>query len=337
MGPWLRRNAKVWLGLLGTGVFLGLFFASAHPRELWDVLSRGDYRWAVAAVALWFVAAWFRALRWGYLLRHLARISTLSLYPVVVIGYMANNLLPVRLGELVRTYILGERQQLPKMAVLGTVAVERVLDGLVLVAMLAFAGALVGLQGSLRLLTVAAAGLLVTAFLLGLWLTATDWGTRLLTHPLRLLPERWQARAADYLASFVEGLAALRSPLVLGVVALVSGVAWLLEGAMYYLVGRAFQVGEPFAVYLVLAGAANLAIIIPSTAGGVGPFEWASRRVLVAAGVGSATASAYAVALHGLLLVPVIAAGLLFLWGMNLPLGQLFRKERVPAAVETAE
>ncbi|GBD13204.1 hypothetical protein HRbin24_01227 [bacterium HR24] len=315
---WLR-SGRLWLGLVGTALFLGLFFARTDLGELWDALRTADYRWALPAVALWFVSAWFRSLRWGLLLRHLAQLGTMALYPVLVIGYMANNLLPARLGEVVRAYIMGQRHGLSKMAVLGTIAAERLVDAVVLLALMATAAAFVGLEGHLRVLSLLAAAVVVGAFAVVLWAASHRGAVETaLGFLLRPLPGPLAARIQGAVDSFLAGTQALRSPRLLAGVAATGGVAWLLEATMYYLVGRAFDLREGFAIYLVLAGAANLAITVPSTSGGIGPFEWASREVLVAAGVASGAASAYALALHGLLLVPVIVAGLVFLWAVQL-------------------
>jgi len=92
---------------------------------------------------------------------------------------------------------------------------------------------------------------------------------------------------------------------------------------MYYVVGEAFHLGVGFDVYLVIAAASNLALSIFASPGGVGPFELATREVLVLHSVGSASASAYAIALHVLLLAPVIVVGFVLLWTMHISLRQL--------------
>src|SRR3990167_3573191 len=154
----LITSRRLWLGLGGTGLFLGLFFWRTDLGDLGDALAQANYWWVVPAVAIWFVSAAFRSLRWHYLLQRLAKLSTRTLYPIVIIGYMANNLLPLRSGELVRAYVLGERHNVSKMSTLGTIAVERVFDGIVLVSFLVLAGAFLGLSSELRVLAVTMAG-----------------------------------------------------------------------------------------------------------------------------------------------------------------------------------
>ena len=94
---------------------------------------------------------------------------------------------------------------------------------------------------------------------------------------------------------------------------------------MYFMVGVSFSLGEAFPIYLMVAAAANLAISVPSTSGGIGPFEALAKETLVFVGVGASAAAAYAVALHALLLLPVVAVGLVFLWAINLSLGEALR------------
>jgi uncharacterized membrane protein YbhN (UPF0104 family) len=109
-----------------------------------------------------------------------------------------------------------------------------------------------------------------------------------------------------------------------------STVAWALEATMYFMVGVSFSLGEAFPIYMMVAAAANLAITLPSTSGGIGPFEALAKETLVFVGVGTSAAAAYAVALHALLLLPVVAAGLVFLWLINLSLGEALRHPARP-------
>ena len=334
-------SRKLWLGLGGTALFLGLFVWRTDLPELGDALARANYWWVVPAIAVWFVSAAVRSLRWHYLLRRLVNLSSRTLYPIVIIGYMANNLLPLRTGELVRAYALGERHGVSKMSALGTIAVERVFDGVVLVGFLVVAGAILGLNGELTALAV---GMSVAfAALLALFVyvaSSPERAGRWTERAISLLPRAIRERAQRLADSFLEGLQSLQSPSLVVLLLAASLGAWLLEAFMYYLVGRSFDIGEGFAAYLMVAAAANLAITLPSTSGGIGPFELLTRETLTFLGVGSAVASAYAIALHGFLLVPVIVAGLIFLWAINLSLGRTLEgaeSEPLMAAAEQPE
>lgn len=319
----LLGGRRLWLGLAGTALFLGLFFARTDIGELADALAEANYWWVAPAIAVWFLSAWFRSLRWRFLLRPVGDLATNSLYPIVIIGYMANNLLPLRAGELVRAFIVGERHRVSKLSTLGTIAVERLFDGLVLVAFLVLVGAFVGLNGDLRFLAAIAAAVLVAALALFLaFATSRQRAQAIIAWGLRFLPARLHERASGWASAFIEGLSSLQRPSITAAVVATTAIAWALEASMYFLVGRAFAIGEDYPIFLMVAAAANLAITLPSSSGGIGPFEFFAKETLVAVGVGQGLAAAYAVALHGLLLVPVIVVGLAFLWSINLSLGQ---------------
>jgi uncharacterized protein (TIRG00374 family) len=341
----LLRSRRVWLGFLISLVFLALFLYQTNFGEIRDAFARANYAIALASLPVYFAGIWVRTVRWQYLLRPVARVSARRLYPVVIIGLMANNLIPARAGELVRAYVLGEREKVSKAASLGTIAVDRLFDGLTLIPMLVIVAAIVGSNQSFDVwltgLSVDFFGLaVIMAVLFGLALAclfvlafSERWQQRLDRLVHRLTPERFRPGIEGMAHSFFRGLDSLRSPVDLGVAWVMSSVSWLLEATMYYMVGLAFDIDVGFHYYLLATAAANLAISILASQGGIGPFELVTKRTFVAAGVAEGTATAYAIGLHALVLLPVIAAGLYFLGTMGLSLGEMFRRS---TAVEHA-
>ena len=107
---------------------------------------------------------------------------------------------------------------------------------------------------------------------------------------------------------------------------------WGLEAATYWLVGEGFGLGLAPAPYLGLCAAANLAIAAPSTSGGIGPFEFFARQVAVGFGAARGAATAYALVVHAVVLIPVVILGAVLLWRQHLGLGSLVRaRERLEA------
>jgi uncharacterized protein (TIRG00374 family) len=329
----LLRSPRVWLGFALSIVFIAIFILRTDFGEIGDAFADANYWWALASIPVYFAGSWFRAWRWRYLLRPLGDFSTAALFPIVIIGFMANNLIPARAGEFVRAYILGERERVSKMAALGTIAVDRIFDGIVLLLFLLVAGAIAGTNDQLRTIAVSMTILFgaVLAFLAALALSEgfSRWSIHL---ALRFTPARLRPQVEGLAASFVVGLHSLRSPLDMLAAFLISLVSWLLEATMYFMVGLAFGLDLGFEVYLLITAGANLAISVLATQGGVGPFELVTRETAAYFGASSGAASAYAVALHALVLIPVIAVGLYFLWAINLSLGEALRGR--PAAVE---
>lgn len=314
------RSWRTWLGFLISIVFLFLALRGQDFALIWDSLRNADYFWILPALLVYFIGVGLRAFRWDYLLRSMARISPLKLFPIVVIGYMANNILPLRAGELVRAYALSARHGIRKSASLATIAVERVFDGLTMLIFFSVASLSIALTGDLRsvlyvailLFTGVTLGLLVVVFLPGL-------RDRLITRILTTLPDRASARLGPMAQAFIAGLGILRRGGDLVNVAAASLGAWLLEAGMYYLIAQGFDLNiSPLAILLVTA-VANLATLIPSSPGYVGAFEYGVVLVMSGAlGYGRELSLSYAVVVHATLYLPVTVLGLIFWWRESL-------------------
>lgn len=323
----MLRSIRFWAGFAISAVLIALFLRATHPSELADALREAEYWYLIPATGVLFVAIIARCLRWSVLMRPVAPISPARLFPYAIIGYMANNLLPARAGEVVRAYVLGDREHVSKTGTFGTIAVERLFDGCTLVLMLLIAGAFVGFEDSKLRVIAIASSLLFVASLVGFYIvTLSEARTKRVMHFfLRLLPERLEHRAehiADQLATSLRSVHQWR-PLAL--VAVLSGVAWTIEAACYAVIGQGFDLGVGFGHYCLLLAAANLAIIVPTFFGGTGPFEWAAKLVLVGAGVEGAVAGAYSIVAHAIILIPTTVLGLIFLWSFGVSFGRIAR------------
>ena len=336
---------RFWLGFIVTLGFLFLFLWKVDFGQIGRALQDANYAYFLPAVLVYFIAFGFRSLRWHYLLLHLKPIPARRLYPVVSIGYLANNILPMRLGELVRAHFLGEKEGISKASALSTILMERVLDGLILLffavviwPFLPWTSVLKTDTGDLNTLWVAVSVLVAVLFIAGflvLFLLATSPGLgRGLAHLLvSVSPRGLRPKVEGVIYLLVEGLGAFRSPRKLLIVSLLSAPVWLSEAAMYYILAISFNLDQPFQVILLVTATSNLATAIPSSIGGIGPFELVAKSTLVAFGVGAASATAYAFFVHIMALwLPVNILGLLFLWKEKLSIAQLARSRPIDTA-----
>jgi uncharacterized protein (TIRG00374 family) len=315
------KRGRVWIGFAVSLVFIGLLFLKTDVSMVVDALRSANWWWLAPAVGLYFVSVWVRALRYRYIVRSVKPIPTNALFPILIIGYMANNLLPARAGEFVRAHVLGEKHNVSKMAALGTVAVERLFDGLTLLGFLAITVLLLGGEGALKDLTLIAVAIFAVALAVFVGaLAAPDTMEQIVARLSRLLPSRFQQKAYDLAISFIEGLRSLRHPDAFAWVTATSITAWLMESVVYMLIGRAFGLHIAFGYFMMCVGAGNLAITAPSSQGGIGPFEFFVKQVLISAAVPDAKAAAYGLAVHATILVPATALGLIYLWTMHLSL-----------------
>ena len=342
----MLKSYRVWLAIGVSLLFLGLFFSRIDIGETWEKLGEADYFLLIPAILVYFVAVYFRTLRWQYLLSPVRTLAVARLYPVVVVGYMANNLLPVRLGEVVRAYYLGEREKVSKASALATIAVERVFDGLTLLFLAVFVSMFLPLAGLLQglgeragipwvilALAMSMPFVLIAAFMV-VASSSPRWLLALVDRITAMLPEQVGSRVNGLAHLFIDGLAVLQSPRRLLDVFLLSFPVWLLEALMYYLLAFSFNLDQVFSlaemagVVLLVTSVSNLATSVPAAGGGIGTFEVAAAATLTLLGAEASTAGAYTIVVHMALLVPVTLLGLAFLWMDKMSLGQLTRESR---------
>lgn len=331
----LFRSLRFWAGVAISALFIWLFLRATDGEEIVDAFGEANYWYMVPAIGVLFVALAVRCWRWSVLMRPVAPIGPWRLFPYAIIGYMANNLLPARAGEVVRAYVTGEREHVSRMGTFGTIAVERLFDGCALVLMLLIAGSVVGFEDSkLRIIAAASVVLFVAAFAVFYLITQSEDRTkRIIRWFLRFLPDRFEHRAEHMADMLVLGLRSVHDWRSLVLVLLLSGAAWTTEAGAYAVIGIGFGLDVNFGHYCLLLSAANLAIIIPTFLGGTGPFEWAAKLVLVGAGVADGLASAYAVVSHAVIFVPTTILGLIFLWSFGISFRKVTRVQ-APDEVE---
>jgi len=343
----LSGGKKYWIGFgIGAG-FLTLFFVTGDWQRLGGALAEANYWYIIPAVLLYQLSVVFRTMRWQILLRHMRPVPVSRLFPVVVIGYMANNLLPMRIGELVRSYYLSEREQVSKTSALVTILIERLLDALTLLVFIAVIGIFVpllvlaeGFGESSRVPWPALVVGISVPFILafgGLMLAAyrPARAAALGGALLKPLPHTVAGRLRPLINLVIEGLAALGSPRTVLGMFLLSMPIWLLEAGLFFVLGYSFGLENVYdsmfemAVAMVLVTAiSNIGSSVPAAPGGLGLFELVARETLILlplAAIDRSTATAYVTVVHAVLLLPMIVLGQVFLLSGNVSLRRLWQ------------
>lgn len=311
------RSWRAWLGIAISVFFIYFAFRGQKFGDIKDALSSANLWWVIPALALYFAGVWVRAVRWRILLRPVVAVNSRELFPIVVIGYMANNVLPLRTGEIVRAFTLQRQRQVPMTSSLATIAVERIFDGLTMLGFMLAATAFVSFTSQLRHLAIVAfvvfAVLLIGLFALTLGGSFVD---RLLQLVLGPLPTTLADRVEGMVESFLGGLAVLKNRRDLLLVAGTSLLAWSLEASMYFTLARGFsqQLRDVMGIpeTLLTTGVANMATLIPSSPGYIGQFEYGVKLVVSGAlGVSESEALAYAIFVHAVLLFPITILGVI--------------------------
>ena len=319
-------------GVVLSGVLLVLFLRGYKLQEMARDLKAFHVAYLAPAVFVYLSSFLARAVRWQILLKPLKAISWPVSFSVLMISWMANNLLPARMGELVRAFIIGRREGISASGSFATVVLERVLDGIVLVAFLA--GCLVvsdfskAPSGALnpKMVGLLAGGVFLAAFAsLFLLFVQESLALRIAGWFLKPLPAGLAGRIRDLLQSFVSGLACLRSGGAFVAVMGLSVLVWLCEAGTLFLLLKGFEIQVPWSASLFVLSILNLGILIPAAPGYVGSFEFFGAASLALYGVGETVAKSFAISAHAVQFIPVTVMGLIFLSREGLRLGTLMR------------
>ncbi len=310
------KTLRLLIGVLISAAFLWLALRGLHLPDVWVSLRSADFVWLIPSIAVYFVAVWARTWRWDYLLRPIKRISLGRLFPVVVIGYMGNNVYPFRAGEVLRAVVLRQREGVAVSSSLATIVVERVFDGLVMLLFVFVALPFAPLPSdSIRFVVVLGSVLFFGALLVFLAVAVVPARFLRLTEWLvgRFVPQRLRAPLLSFAERFVEGLLSLRDPRNLIMIFLTSVVIWLLETVKYWFVMHAFDFTVSFFALMLMNGIVNLATTLPSAPGYIGTFDGPGIAVLTLYGVDPAVATAYTLTLHAALWLPITLLGIYYM------------------------
>jgi uncharacterized protein (TIRG00374 family) len=277
-----------------------------------------------------------RLVRWRLLLRDErgGALPVVPLWHAVAIGFMANNLLPFRAGELVRTFAATRLAGARFSAVLSSIAVERIFDGLAVVALLTFALLVSDLPPDVAVAGVpirhaaqAAGAMGLAALVAAVLVVAFPLAAERLLR--RVLPAgRLTDRIVALLEGIRHGLAALRSPTRLAGVVFWSLAVWLVNAWAFYVGFDAFGIPVSFAGALLIQGVLIFGITVQFTPGFVGQFEAAIVAALALYEVPNAVASSYAIAFHATTFLPIVLLGAWSLARTPVDLSDLRRSER---------
>ena len=347
------RFFQTLAGLAIGGLFLTLVVRGIDPQKLWHSLRGVDpglLALSAAAILMLLAASYvLKALRWRWLLQPVVALPLSSVLPPLLIGFMANNLLPAHLGEFVRMVVLARQERTSRTAVLSTIVLERVLDFIVIIGLFAAAafflpssaGTQDGAEALLRSIRIAsgvigiAAVALLVMFLVFVW--QTEPVLRLAAGILRPAPHALRARVLDMLSIGGQGLYSLRDPrLALGIAA-ATLAHWTLNACILYLAIVAFPLAAPLPLSagFFLMGVCAMAVALPSAPAYIGTFQFCFMLSLDLYGVPPETALAASVYSLAAGFLPVTAAGLFCLHRQGLKL-RLLRNEAAHMNADTA-
>ncbi|MBM3127269.1 MAG: flippase-like domain-containing protein [Chloroflexi bacterium] len=323
----MLKSARFWIGLVISAVCLYFAFQGIQFDKLLDALIGIEWLWMLVATLVFFVSYAGRVFRWQ-LLFYPQRPRWNKTFYALNIGYFLSNLLPARLGDIIRAYLIGDIENVGKARALSTVVVERLSDGLVVVLLLAVTALFVPnipVEARQGAISVAALGIGGVAFLLVLSFQK-ERGMNLLRRIIAPIPFLQSPRLWRALESLIDGFAILRSPREILGVALWSVFVWLTGGAIYWIVMRAMNLDASVAAAFLVMLVTSLVVVVPSSPGYIGVFHATTVFVLTSVfGWDKSIALSYAVVVHALTYILLIGLGIFSMWHEGLTYQKLQR------------
>lgn len=335
-----RRLVVVLLGLVVSAAFVYLalrgidFAAVEHAFTTAHLLP-----WVPLALGIYAIGYFLRGVRCRLLIKNHAEISTMGATNVVVVGYAANNVLPARLGELVRAGMLAERAKMPVSQSLGVTFVERVLDGLVLLLMLVlatFTGTVPTWMSEVVYVAMGVFGIATVVMVVG-----ALWPRVIITLAGKVggvLGTTWRDRFVKLATNVTNAGASLRNPKQAALLILYSCVIWCFEASLYVLLLGVFDIPISIQSGVITMCVTGFMLLLPSSPGFIGPFHYFASQALMIHGVAQPTALAYATLVHLCFYIPITVwgASAMMWYGVELS-ATAARAQREAAAAAAAE
>lgn len=344
-----KKNILLIVSILASVVCTWLFIRSIEWALLKDALRGANYWFIIPTLILTLVVYVVRAIRWRGLLSHIKVISVMNLLSITFIGFMANNILPARVGEVLRPFILTKKENVKFSTSFATVIVERIFDmlGLIIftVAIIALLphpphhglayvstsqvsaineSIIPSLKKWTEVFAVVGVFTMISLFFV---VIKPDFFKNILFRCCFFLPHKIKDKVLGLYESFVYGLKILENKIQTVWILALSLFIWVLGGAEIYLLGFSFHMHLPFVGACLVAVCLALAVALPQAPGYIGVFHIAVLKSLHIFGIETSAAQSYAIILWAIGIFPSTLMGFFFLWREGIAFREVIRLE----------
>ena len=323
-------NSNIFKGIFGTTISIFCFFIFFNKIDdlgkVIEIVKSVDFLIILLGFLVYFFSIYFRTIRWNSIFQNKIKIKITSLSRIVISGYMFNNLLPARLGELARIYHFNLVKKIDKSYLFGTILAERITD---VIALFIFIGVGIffipkdllinlsdelGVNINLIYLFLILIGLSIVFFVL---MQFKKYRKIITTFMPKF--NFINNKILNIVDSFFKGLFNLEKNKIIYIIFLAL-IIWIIEFSMFYIVETQIELNlnNTFLAIVFFGVFANLSGIVPSTSGGWGPFELIGTIVLISFGADRESAAAFTIIVHLILWLPISIIGLIcFLYDLK--------------------
>lgn len=316
----MKKKLGFILSLFISITFLFLALKKVDAKEIGESLLKTDLLYFLLAILITFIAFFLRAIRWKILLNPLKKLPLSMVFNATMIGFMCNYLLPARIGEVVRAYLIGTRAKISKSAVFATIIVERVMDIFILSLFTAIILMFFPVPVYFKKLGIVIFVLNTLIFIiLTAMLKKSAAFIRIIEKPLSIFGEKIKEKIKNFLFAFIKGLNILKNRSNFLTSAILSLGIWSITGLLFYVLFFSFPISLPLHAAFLDMIILTFGIMIPSTTGFIGTFQFFSKEGLMFFHIDPSIALSYSILLYASQFLLVVGAGLisLWIWGLN--------------------
>ncbi len=270
----MKKWLNIAFGIAVSVFFIYLSFRRVQPAEILYSLKNVNYVWILPNIAVVVITMVIRAVRWRYLLQNIRQFDVKRLFPSVMIGFMANNVLPARLGEFIRAYSLGVKSGESRSSIFATVVIERIFDSLALLTVFWLIILFIPFPPAVKkfgIITLAL-NIVLIVFLVFLKQKGTGFINKFMSF-FSFLPERLLERINHILTNFSGGLSIFNRVEILGIVTLWSVILWVITALSNYFIFMGFGMYPHIVASFILLFFVAAGVMLPSAPGFVGVFQ----------------------------------------------------------------
>jgi len=326
---------RFFIGIMVSLLFLYLALENVDIRVVAASFRNIDFRYLALCIVCQFASLFCRSYLWKNILSFEKDVRYRHSFEALLIGYMGNNVLPFRMGEAMRAYAMGKKEGISRTLSFASIILERLIDLFTLLLFFLTLVLLMKLEEWIIL-----SGIVVFAFLilaiLFLYAVASDFlslPSALYKIAIRYIPEQLTGTVERIAGSFVKGIKLIRNLQQALWLVFLALMAWILWTAILYFGLKAFHLNLPITATLLLSVVVNIGVMVPSSPGFIGVFQYLCIISLSVFSVSKEVALSFSFLVHSIQYIPTTLLGWLFLTQMHVVSYKMLKKEMEKADV----
>lgn len=312
----MKRNIKLLISIFISVFFLYLALRNVDFTKIWEIIKNVNYYYIIILTIVMFISHGIRAVRWKYLIKPLKEVKVWTLFKIIMIAFMSNNILPFRMAEFVRAYVLGQKENISKTSSFATIVLERFFDlmGILIISGIFFIFAPVSDYLKSAGFVLMILGICFIGFVIFLKYKH-ELIHKIINKLLVKFAKKHADKASEFIDNFIAGLEAFSNIGQVFIILFLSLGVWLFNLLGFYYTSLMFELNIPFWKNFFPFLTTIIGVMIPSAPGFVGTFHEACRYGLEKAGVSDNNiAVSYAILIHAIQYIEITVVGVYYLW-----------------------